>query len=127
MGKLILLISVFISFFAFSQECSDKKTEEEMYQCISDFYEKSDGELNSVYKKKIAELDSVNIHGEGVDIRPVSFFLKKNQQAWIKMRDTDCDLETYESMTGSGYGTIYKSCLLKKTNERVKFLNSLFY
>lgn len=127
MGKLILLISVFISFSTFSQECSDKKTEEEMYQCISDLYEKSDGELNSVYKKKIAELDSVNIHGEGVDIRPVSFFLKKNQQAWIKMRDTDCDLETYESMTGSGYGTIYKSCLLKKTNERVKFLNSLFY
>lgn len=127
MGKLILLISAFISFSAFSQECSDKKTEEEMYQCISDLYEKSDGELNSVYKKKIAELDSVNIHGEGIDIRPVSFFLKKNQQAWIKMRDTDCDLETYESMTGSGYGTIYKSCLLKKTNERVKFLNSLFY
>lgn len=127
MGKIIFLLSMCISFSAISQECSDKKTEAEMYQCISEFYEKSDVELNSVYKKKMVELDSINIHGEGVDIKPVSFFLKKNQQAWIKMRDTDCDLETYESMTGSGYATIYKSCLLKKTNERVKFLNSLFY
>ena len=98
-----------------------------MYQCISELYEKSDSELNSVYKKKLAELDLINIHGEGADIKPLSFFLKKNQQAWVKMRDADCDLETYESMTGSGYGTIYKSCLLKKTNERVKFLKSLFY
>ncbi|PTT55423.1 lysozyme inhibitor LprI family protein [Aeromonas sp. HMWF014] len=127
MGKIIFLLSICISFSAISQECSDKKTEAEMYQCISDLYEKSDVELNSVYKKKMVELDSINIHGEGADIKPVSFFLKKNQQAWIKMRDTDCDLETYESMTGSGYATIYKSCLLKKTNERVKFLNSQFY
>lgn len=127
MGKTIILVSALISFSAFSQECLEEKSEGEMYQCISDLYEKSDDELNIVYKKKMAELDSVNIHGEGADIKPVSFFLKKNQQAWIKMRDADCDLETYESMTGSGYGTIYKGCLLKKTNERLKFLNSLFY
>ena len=51
MGKLIILLSMLIPFSAFSQECSDEKKEEDMYQCISDLYKKSDSELNSVYKK----------------------------------------------------------------------------
>ncbi|MGY3925744.1 lysozyme inhibitor LprI family protein [Aeromonas simiae] len=126
MDKIIVLLSVIVSFSVFSEECSDRNTEGEMYECISNVYKRSDRELNNIYNKKMKELDLIDIHGEGADVKPISFYLKKNQQAWIKMRDTGCDLETYESMTGTGYGTIYKSCLIEKTNERISFLKLLF-
>ena len=38
------------------------------------------------------------------------------------MRDADCDYETYESQSGTGFQTIYIKCLLDKTKERIKFL-----
>jgi uncharacterized protein YecT (DUF1311 family) len=54
--------------------------------------------------------------------KPKDIYLKKAQQAWLKMRDVSCDYETYESQKGSGFSSIYKQCLLDKTNERIKYL-----
>jgi len=49
-------------------------------------------------------------------------YLKKSQQAWIKIKDADCAYETYESKKGTGFQSIYLQCLLEKTNSRIEYL-----
>lgn len=91
------------------------------YIIIRDEYKKAENELNEPYKKQITEYrqESGSFYGqkESKDV-----FLKKAQQAWVKMRDVSCDYETYESKTGAGYSSIYEKCLLDKTNDRIQYL-----
>ncbi|NLS54058.1 lysozyme inhibitor LprI family protein [Hafnia alvei] len=95
--------------------------EQNNYIKILDGYKKSDNELNELYKKQMIEYkqewEGVYGQKESKDV-----YLKRAQQAWIKMRDASCDYETYESKTGTGFSSIYEKCLLDKTNERIQYL-----
>lgn len=95
--------------------------EQSNYMGIHSGYKKADDELNELYKKQITEYKKEGgaFYGqkESKDV-----YLKKAQQAWVKMRDASCDYETYESKTGTGFSSIYEKCLLDKTNERIQYL-----
>ena len=90
-----------------------------MYQvqrqrCARLAYEKSDRELNSVWKKVISQL-SGNEKERLID----------RQLAWIDERDAICDRETQDSRysrQGSGYRTFLNSCLRRVTIERTEVL-----
>ncbi|MEN4912828.1 hypothetical protein ABEH39_14350 [Erwinia amylovora] len=41
------------------------------------------------------------------------------------MRYTSCDYKAYGSKTGVAFSSIYKQCLLNKTNERIKYLKEI--
>lgn len=101
--------------------CAISLDEQNNYIKIPDGYKKSDNELNELYKKQMIEYKQEGgaFYGrkESKDV-----YLKKAQQAWIKMRDASCDYETYESKTGTGFSSIYEKCLLDKTNERIQYL-----
>lgn len=88
---------------------------------IKNAYLKADAELNSVYKRQIQEYkkEGADFYGQN---ESKDVYLKKSQQAWIKLRDADCDYETYESKTGTAFSREYEQCLLEKTNERMKYL-----
>lgn len=101
--------------------CSSATDEVEMYQCFKHQLEKADITLNHSYKTLIARYKE-NGAPQAQGIKPQDSYLKEAQIAWIKFRDESCDFETYESITGSGFGTIYTACLLEKTQERVKYL-----
>lgn len=96
--------------------------EQKYYNKVNSDYIKSDKELNELYKIKIKQYkkDGAGFYGQ---VEPRDIYLKKSQQAWIKMRDASCNYETYESRTGTGFSSIYTQCLLDKTNERIKYLN----
>lgn len=101
--------------------CSSATDEVEMYQCFKHQLKKADITLNQSYKALIARYKE-NGAPQAQEIKPQDSYLKEAQIAWIKFRDESCDFETYESITGSGFGTIYTACLLEKTQERVKYL-----
>lgn len=101
---------------------ADSSSEQDNYLKIKSEHAKADSELNNIYRQQIQEHKN-----EGAEFYGQSeskyIYLKKSQLAWIKIRDTDCDYETYESRTGTAFSSIYEQCLLDKTNERIKYLN----
>lgn len=97
--------------------CNNANTEAEMYDCLTAELKKSDGELNSAYKTLI---DRYKADGQSTESQYYS--LRQAQRAWLKLRDTSCDFETYDSRLGSGFGTIYTACLLQHTQKRVEYL-----
>ena len=101
--------------------CNSTATEAEMYECLNYRLEEADIALNKAYKVLMARYKD-NEPSPAQVITPQDSYLKKAQIAWIKFRDESCDFEAYESITGSGFGTIYTACLLEKTQERVKYL-----
>jgi len=101
--------------------CKSSRTEVEMYECLNSELKKADSALNSAYKNLMV-MYKENGAPSGLKIETQDAYLKKSQLAWIKLRDTTCDFETYESITGSGFGTIYTACLLKQTQKRVDYL-----
>lgn len=119
MNKYFALILVVFSFSTFV--CADSSSEQDNYLKIKSEYAKADGELNNVYKQQIQEfkIEGAQFYGQS---ESKDIYLKKSQLAWIKMRDADCDYETYESRAGTAFSSIYQQCLLDKTNERIKYL-----
>ncbi|ELY4778130.1 lysozyme inhibitor LprI family protein [Cronobacter turicensis] len=120
------LLSVVFHFFLImfnAAQAASPHDEDMYYSEISREYSKADKELNQVYTIQVQQYrkEGADFYGQ-VQSRDV--FLKKSQQAWIKMRDASCDYETYESRTGAGFSGIYIKCLLDKTNERIKYLKS---
>ena len=102
--------------------CTSSRTEIEIYECFELELKKADTELNSTYKKLINRYKE-NGEPSVSTVETQDVYLKKAQLAWIRQRDTTCDFETYESIAGSGFGSIYTACLLKQTRKRVDYLN----
>jgi uncharacterized protein YecT (DUF1311 family) len=101
--------------------CTSSRTEIEIYECFESNLKEADAELNSAYKLLMKRYKE-NREPSVSTVETQDVYLKKAQLAWIKQRDTTCDFETYESIAGSGYGSIYTACLLKQTQKRVDYL-----
>ena len=94
--------------------CVKLMTQSQMQRCSRLAYEKSDRELNAVWKKVISQL-SGNEKERLID----------RQLAWIDERDAICDREMQDSRysrQGSGYRTFLNSCLTRVTIERTEVL-----
>jgi len=105
-----------------STSCKAAKTESEMHECLTVELKKSDEELNAAYQKLLSRDEATGAPANAKG-QTQGGYLKEAQRGWIKLRDASCDFETYESRTGSGFGTIYTACLLEQTQKRVKYLN----
>jgi len=115
--KCIILVFVLLS----GSVNATSESEQEYYLKIKSLHDKADKKLNDLYKIQMKESQNKGAEFYGQQ-KSRDVYLKKAQQAWIKMRDASCDYETYESQTGTGFSTIYEKCLLDKTNERIKYL-----
>ncbi|QLC74258.1 DUF1311 domain-containing protein [Pseudomonas sp. LPB0260] len=120
-GVCFALVSITTVSAKSGNPCNASNTEAEMYECLSLELRKSDSELNLAYKTLIARYKG-NGSPSGSSIETQDIYLKKAQIAWIKQRDANCDFETYESITGNGFGTIYTACLLEQTQKRAEYL-----
>lgn len=120
-GVLLALASITNASAKAGNPCKAANTEAEMYECLNSELKESDAALNLAYKTLIARYKE-NGAPPGLKIEMQDVYLKKSQMAWIKQRDASCDFETYESITGSGFGTIYTACLLEQTQKRVEYL-----
>lgn len=102
--------------------CTAASTEAAMYECLNAELKKSDAQLNTAYQNLLSRYEKNSVQSSST-AETQHIHLKNAQRAWIKMRDASCDFETYESRTGSGFGTIHTACLLKQTQKRVEYLN----
>ena len=85
-----------------------------MRDCAGKEYQKTDAELNAVYKQLMASLSD----------REHQASLRAAQQAWLKYRDANCEFEAFENRGGTIYPLVYTSCLAAVTRARTKELRA---
>ena len=87
--------------------CDRPQGDVQVRACIRLRYEASDKRLNEVYKQLIAKLSSEE-----------RSLLAEAQLGWIKLRDNNCEFETYRSRSGTGHSGFLNECLDRMTKAR---------
>tara|TARA_R110002050_G_C8671328_1_gene492089 strand:- start:58 stop:384 length:327 start_codon:yes stop_codon:yes gene_type:complete len=90
-----------------------------MNKDVNDEYQKSEIELNSIYKKILTEYKSDSIFIDR---------LKKTQKIWISYRDAELEIKFPAENKQAEYGSVYPMCvtyfLKELTDERIKKLKT---
>src|SRR5690606_35656024 len=111
---LIAGAALLLSANALAEECANATTQLEMNTCTAHQYQAADKKLNQTYQAAIKRAEA-----------PQRELLKKAQQAWIALRDADCNFIGSGTDGGSVQPMIISQCLSEKTVEREAFLASL--
>ncbi|MDZ5703614.1 lysozyme inhibitor LprI family protein [Enterobacter ludwigii] len=111
---LIAGAALLLSANALAEECTNATTQLEMNTCTAQQYQAADKKLNQTYQAAIKRAEA-----------PQRELLKKAQQAWIALRDADCNFIGSGTEGGSVQPMIISQCLNEKTVEREAFLASL--
>lgn len=93
-------------------------------KCLGEALDKTDKELNQVYRLLVAELKA----GTNIDILMFPEQLKSlvsAERAWVAYRDAQCDLEAAAFGFGSGTGDAQITCRIKMTDDRIAYLKGL--
>ena len=100
---------------AHAEDCSNATTQTEMNACANKAYEKSDAELNALYKQILTRLKNDT---------DATQRLVSAQRAWIAFRDAECTFVTSPSTGGSVYSMALSYCRERLTRARVNDLMS---
>ena len=106
--------ALLLSTSALANECDNATTQLELNTCSAQQYQAADKKLNQTYQSAIKRAAA-----------PQRDLLKKAQQAWIALRDADCNFIGSGTEGGSVQPMIISQCLTEKTVEREAFLASL--
>jgi uncharacterized protein YecT (DUF1311 family) len=87
----------------------------DLNECYGNAYKKSNGELNSLYKRITVRLK---------DDAATTKLLVAAQKAWVAFRDAECNFSTSGSAQGSVYPMIQSICLDGLTSNRIDDLKS---
>lgn len=122
----LTLAVVLLSAAAFAQDvavvdCANTSVQSELTNCAYQEYERSDAELNRIWKdaKATAEADDEIAPDDGLSGAEA---LLKSQRGWIDYRDGTCMLYGFEARGGSMEPMLVSMCLTRVTNERIKEL-----
>ena len=93
-------------------DCSNDRSLSEQTECFRKDYGQADREINRVYRQVISDLSTERKQK-----------LIRDQQAWIKYRDTNCE---YRSSIWGGIQSVgfNYSCLARMTRERTQELRN---
>ncbi|HAV2126610.1 TPA: lysozyme inhibitor LprI family protein [Enterobacter cloacae] len=106
--------ALLLSASALADECDNATTQLGLNTCSAQQYQAADKKLNQTYQSAIKRAAA-----------PQRDLLKKAQQAWIALRDADCNFIGSGTEGGSVQPMIMSQCLTEKTVEREAFLASL--
>ncbi|ELV2842178.1 lysozyme inhibitor LprI family protein [Enterobacter cloacae] len=106
--------ALLLSASALADECDNATTQLELNTCSAQQYQAADKKLNQTYQSAIKRAAA-----------PQRDLLKKAQQAWIALRDADCNFIGSGTEGGCVQPMIISQCLTEKTVEREAFLASL--
>lgn len=101
----------------FNLSCINETTQKEMDVCG----EKSLLQATNLMKILVESL----IESNRKDSPDFSNKINVSQVHWEKLHKVNCEIETYESIGGSGYHSILNACIEMKVNERVSYLQWL--
>jgi uncharacterized protein YecT (DUF1311 family) len=94
-----------------AENCKDTSTQAAITECAVQSYERTDAELNRLYKEINKRLKKD---------KDAQKLLVNTQRSWIAYRDSECKFSTASVQGGSIYPAIYAQCLEKATVARIK-------
>ncbi|WP_342321171.1 lysozyme inhibitor LprI family protein [Kosakonia sp. BYX6] len=111
---LLALSALLLSSPLLADECDNASTQSQLNSCTAGQYQAADKKLNQTYQEAIKR-----------STPPQAALLKKAQQTWITLRDTDCAFVSSGVEGGSVQPMVQNQCLADKTSEREAWLASL--
>ncbi|WLI78625.1 lysozyme inhibitor LprI family protein [Kosakonia sp. H02] len=112
--SLLALTALMLSHPVFADECDNASSQSQLNSCTAALYQAADKKLNQTYQDAIKRATPQQ-----------AALLKKAQQTWITLRDSDCAFVSSGSEGGSVQPMVENQCLADKTNEREAWLASL--
>jgi uncharacterized protein YecT (DUF1311 family) len=100
---------------AHAEDCQNSVTQGEMNNCANEAYEKSDAELNALYKQVGSRLKG--------DAKQANLLVTA-QRAWIAFRDAECAFVSSPTTGGSVNPMVQANCRDRVTSARVNDLKS---
>lgn len=98
--------------FALAQDnCANASDQSTMNECADASFEKSDSQLNELYKQ---------IEGRLKNDADTKKLLVMAQRAWVSFRDAECSFSSSEVTGGSMYPMVVASCKDALTQSRIK-------
>lgn len=105
--------------------CADATTTVEIRGCLDKAYTRADAELNTVWKRVMAQVGSAD-YLPAKEQKAWKEVLLESQRAWIKFKENDCDAAGFEWYGGTGAPGAIMSCLLEHTEARTKDLKARY-
>ena len=97
--------------------CLDSdQSQQGMNRCAGDAFERADKALNAMWAKVLVR------YGEDAKSKKL---LLDSQRAWLKYRDSYCELAAYDNIGGSIWPLINSGCLAAATRQRTRELADL--
>lgn len=92
-------------------QCGKIDRVDALNECLGDELRMADKALNSMYAQLKRKLTP-----ERQEV------LKKSENSWIVLRDDDCDFEASSVSGGTAYQSLYLSCQIETTKQRLRLL-----
>lgn len=112
--RMLALAALLLSSPVLADECDNASTQSQLNSCTAGRYQAADKKLNQTFQAALKRATP-----------PQAAMLKKAQQSWITLRDSDCAFVSSGAEGGSAQPMVQNQCLTDKTNEREAWLASL--
>jgi uncharacterized protein YecT (DUF1311 family) len=105
--------------------CASNVSNVELEDCLGKLAEKSDRELNAVWKRVLSSIGAGRLEpAQRLDWRRK---LTAAQRHWVQFRQADCSEPVgYEWFGGTGMGGAVSTCIAKHTLDRIQHLKARY-
>jgi uncharacterized protein YecT (DUF1311 family) len=124
---LLLVLSQAVAAATVGDECVEPQNQLAMNMCALADYEAADTEMNRQWAETAAAMKEADAElDREYDTQPGYYeTLLEGQRAWLKFRDAQCLLESFDFRGGSGQPMIDSGCKARVTRERTRELRVL--
>ncbi|MGL5038386.1 MAG: lysozyme inhibitor LprI family protein [Aeromonas sp.] len=118
----MFLLILVISTDAFSLNCANVISTQDINECGRIEMGKTEKELNIVYQRVISQLKKISKGASVTDKSALPDKLIQAQRFWIKFRESDCGAVYTFWSDGSIRGAMYTSCMQQRAQQRIEEL-----
>ncbi|PNS09930.1 hypothetical protein COO59_20150 [Mixta theicola] len=118
-------VAAFLFYSAFSHGadvCTDVKNSDQVYLCSENKKSDADSYLNKQYSELLAKINAEYVNDDVLKKELVDN-VKKSQRDWIKFRDSNCKLYSFQIESNSpAHQTAINECVARMSESRGKEL-----
>lgn len=108
-----------------SSSCKSLESSQQVFECSIYEKTKADKDLNNQYRSLLERVSSQYKSNRALSKEYIQR-IKHSQRLWIKLRDANCALETYQIETGTqAYEATLNYCIARISGERSRYLERI--
>lgn len=105
-------------------DCANAMAQQELNACAYQAWEAADAELNTAYKRAIAEMKDMDANMPD-DLQGAEEALRAAQRAWVAYRDANCVVAGFPMRGGSAEPLLINGCMESMTLQRTMELQEM--